>query len=168
MKNKKGFTLIELLAVIVILAILATASFTLVLPQIEKARKKSFVSEAANIIEAAEVYFANNISNDKVRCVKIEGLKAQGLLKNPKGKFGAVYYVPETIKNASGTVVAAGGTFKISLSNSSFMTAGSGWVTVDELRSNDGTPSDKVVKADSFSAPANIAINGTTYTCKTS
>ena len=142
MKNKKGFTLIELLAVIVILAILATASFTLVLPQIEKARKRSFISEAANIIESAEVYFANHISNEKVRCVKISTLAADGVLKNKTGKYGNVYYVTEKL----GSVPA--GTFKIRFNNSSFQTSGnSSWYSVDQLRNESGDATDKVVKA---------------------
>ena len=62
--NKKGFTLIELLAVIVILAILATAAFTLVLPRIEEARKKSFISEISGVMDAADQYFFDNPSED--------------------------------------------------------------------------------------------------------
>ena len=55
--NKKGFTLIELLAVIVILAILATAAYTLVIPRINEQKPKTFITDVSNVIDAAELYF---------------------------------------------------------------------------------------------------------------
>lgn len=49
--NKKGFTLVELLAVIVILAILAVAAMTNVIPKMEQAKLGTVGSSSLTIIE---------------------------------------------------------------------------------------------------------------------
>lgn len=51
--NKKGFTLIELLAVIVVLAIVMVLATTTVLPYMNTAASKAFVTEANGAIDAA-------------------------------------------------------------------------------------------------------------------
>ena len=56
--NKKGFTLIELLAVIVILAIIALIAVPTIMGIINKANKSAFKDTAYGIIDAAELYFA--------------------------------------------------------------------------------------------------------------
>ena len=101
MKNKKGFTLVELLAVVVILAILATAAFTLVLPKINESRKKSFLSEAGEIIKAAELYCSEHTCDD----VKL-GIKADLLEGGYLQKQGAV-------DAASGSITTWGGVVQI-------------------------------------------------------
>ena len=58
MKKKNGFTLIELLAVIVILAIIALIAVPVILNIIDKANKSAFKDTAYGIVNAAELYFA--------------------------------------------------------------------------------------------------------------
>ena len=57
--NKKGFTLVELLAVIVVLAVIMLLAVNAVIPQMNKARKNAFVTEANAFIDAAGTYYQN-------------------------------------------------------------------------------------------------------------
>lgn len=127
MKSKKGFTLIELLAVIVILAVLATAAFTLVIPQIEKARKKSFISEAASIIDSAEIYFTQNPAET---CVKIETLGNTYIKNYDDSKKGIVQY-----SSSAG--------FSINFTNGTWKTNGT--KKINELKQPNGDPNDSNV-----------------------
>ena len=137
MKNKKGFTLVELLAVIVILAILATAAFTLVLPQIEKSRKKSFVSEVASIIDSAELYF---LEHPTEQTVKIGDLKSY--IKNyDTSKVGCVQ-APNTTTNNSDN-------YKVKFSNGDYQTKGTGFYEIGDLKAASGAANEtNVVKVD--------------------
>lgn len=54
MKNKKGFTLIELLAVIVILGVLMTIAVPNIVSTLDKNKKETFLTDAKNMISAAE------------------------------------------------------------------------------------------------------------------
>ena len=133
MRNKKGFTLVELLAVIVILAILATAAFTLVLPQIEKSRKKSFVSEVASIIDSAELYF---LEHPTELSVKIEDLKP---------------YIKNYDSSKVGCVMAPldeGDNYTIRFSNGDYKTDGTTLYEIGDLKAASGAATDKVVKID--------------------
>ena len=71
MKKKNGFTLIELLAVIVILAVIALIAVPVILNIIDKANKSAFKDTAYGIVNAAELYFAeqqlepNGMETDK-------------------------------------------------------------------------------------------------------
>ena len=133
MKNKKGFTLVELLAVIVILAILATAAFTLVLPQIEKSRKKSFVSEAANIIDSAELYFLDHPTEESA---SITDLKP---------------YIKNYDASKAGCVMAPldeGDNYTIRFSNGDYKTDGTTLYEIGDLKAASGAATDKVVKID--------------------
>lgn len=60
-QNKKGFTLIELLAVIVILAIIALIAVPVVMNIITKARKSAAADSAYHILDAAELWYANQL-----------------------------------------------------------------------------------------------------------
>ena len=95
--NKKGFTLIELLAVIVILAILATAAFTLVLPKINEARKKSFTSELGEVQKAAELYCSeHDCSGASGKTIKVSELLEKGYMTKQgydTNKYGGVVKV---------------------------------------------------------------------------
>lgn len=62
--KKKGFTLIELLAVIVVLAIIALIAVPMVLNAIENAKVGSNKNSVYGIIEAAELYTANQLINN--------------------------------------------------------------------------------------------------------
>ena len=57
-KTMKGFTLIELLAVIVILAIIALIAVPVIMNIINSANKSAFKDTAYGIIDAGELYFA--------------------------------------------------------------------------------------------------------------
>ena len=92
--NKKGFTLIELLAVIVILAIIALIAVPVILNIINKANKSASKDTVYRIIEAGELYFADqelDITGMKANKEfefpnNIDGLQIKGKLPN-KGKM---------------------------------------------------------------------------------
>ena len=66
-ENKiKGFTLIELLAVIVILAIIALIATPIILNVIEESRDKSNMNSTYGLVDAAKLYYAENITDGKV------------------------------------------------------------------------------------------------------
>ncbi|MDD2435925.1 MAG: prepilin-type N-terminal cleavage/methylation domain-containing protein, partial [Bacilli bacterium] len=85
MKNK-GFTLIELLAVIVILAIIALITVSLITDFITKSRYGAFGVSKKNIERAAELYYSRNaasvIWDDGVSYVTIGTLKAKKFLSD--------------------------------------------------------------------------------------
>ena len=58
-KNEKGLTLIELLAVIVILAIIAAIAIPAIGNIIDNSRVNAAKSDAVNILNAANMYFAD-------------------------------------------------------------------------------------------------------------
>ena len=132
MKNKKGFTLIELLAVIVILAILATAAFTLVLPQLEKARRRSFVSEISSLVDSAELYFLDHPSANSVT---INGMKTY--MKNyDASKRGCI----QRATSSTG--------YKIKYTNGKYSTKGSSsFYEMASLKGAEGNASDANVVA---------------------
>ena len=61
--EKKGFTLIELLAVILVLGIIALIAVPIVLNVIKEATKGALKDSAYGIIDATDLYFAQNQSN---------------------------------------------------------------------------------------------------------
>ena len=65
LKNEKGLTLVELLAVIVILGIIAAIAVPAIGNIIDSSRIKAAKADAANIVSAANIYFAEN-TNEKV------------------------------------------------------------------------------------------------------
>ena len=70
--NKKGFTLVELLAVIVILAVIILVAMNAVIPQMEKARKSAFVTEAETYINGAKAYYTSEVMKGNTpTCVNI-------------------------------------------------------------------------------------------------
>ena len=81
-KKIKGFTLIELLAVIVILAIIALIVTPIILNLIESSRDKSNINSTYGIVDAADLYFTNNVmdgsvsyDSDLLNILKFEGKK---------------------------------------------------------------------------------------------
>ncbi|MCM3086603.1 type IV pilus assembly protein PilA [Bhargavaea ginsengi] len=66
LKEEKGLTLIELLAVIVILAIIAAIAIPAIGNIIQNSREDAVVSDAQNILAAANIYFAENGDVDQV------------------------------------------------------------------------------------------------------
>ncbi|MDD3049319.1 MAG: type II secretion system protein, partial [Bacilli bacterium] len=61
--NKKGFTLIELLAVIVILSIIAVITVPMIMNVIDKAKLGALEDSAYGLIESANLWYAENVSN---------------------------------------------------------------------------------------------------------
>ncbi len=92
--NKKGFTLIELLAVIVVLAVVMLIAVNAVIPQMDRARKQAFLTEATTIIEAAETYFMyHEMTGNPKLCVDVEDLIGEYVDEKGKGRYdGVVYY----------------------------------------------------------------------------
>lgn len=74
MKDEKGLTLIELLAVIVILAIIAAIAIPAIGNIIENSRVKGAKADAANVLNAANLYFTEN-SNATTFTHETEGVK---------------------------------------------------------------------------------------------
>ena len=88
-KNQKGFTLVELLAVIVILAVIILIAVNAVLPQMQKARKKSFADEGLSFAKAAEnAYVDNQESGTKAFTVKY--LKKNYVTKSDEAYKGCI------------------------------------------------------------------------------
>ena len=67
MKSNKGFTLIELLAVIVILAIIALIATPLTLNVINDARTKADKNSAYGVLDAARLYYAEQLLKDNTQ-----------------------------------------------------------------------------------------------------
>lgn len=101
MKNKKGFTLIELLAVITLLAIILTITFSVINNVLKDSRENSYETQISTIENAAKRYISDNIqavdasgnsliSRDKDNFVTIKNLQDNGyinskkIVKNPK------------------------------------------------------------------------------------
>ena len=61
--KRKGFTLIELLGVIVVLAVIALIATPTILGVIEKSKKESYRNSIYGIMESANIYLANHLTN---------------------------------------------------------------------------------------------------------
>ena len=61
--KRKGFTLIELLGVIVVLAVIVIITTPVILGVIEKSKKESYRNSIYGIIESANIYLANHLTN---------------------------------------------------------------------------------------------------------
>jgi len=105
MKNNKGFTLVELLAVIVILAVIILIAVNAVIPQMNKARKNSFVDEVAVYAQAAEKAYVSDQINDSdpVTCFTIGGSGENELNGNYVKKADS-QYKGKVILNADGSL----------------------------------------------------------------
>jgi len=93
MKNdKKGFTLIELLAVIVILAIIILIAVNVIIPLINKSKKKSFIDEANVYINGAMNHRAIDTDSGTAdsTCVTIEELNQEYIKKHSSNYSGVV------------------------------------------------------------------------------
>lgn len=120
--NKKGFTLVELLAVIVVLAVIMLLAVNAVIPQMNKARKNAFVTEAQSVIDAASTYYQNAMltgENDNITaaggCVSVEDLKGEYLDKDDDNFTGSVNISIDASTNvATYTVYLSNGQYQIS------------------------------------------------------
>lgn len=86
-KNEKGLSLVELLAVIVILGIVAAIAVPAIGNIIENSRSKAVISDAVNVMNAANLYFTEN-STAESGTVTIAQLKSGGFLES-EGKLTA-------------------------------------------------------------------------------
>ena len=97
--KRKGFTLIELLSVIVILVIIAMIALPIVLNMINNAKRKSFISTAQGIVDAAEWYYAKEnleigyseekisfLKEAKENKVKLLGTESKGKIEKTASK----------------------------------------------------------------------------------
>lgn len=117
--TKKGFTLVELLAVIVVLAVIMLLAVNAVIPQMNKARKNAFVTEAQTYINGAETYFtyqqmgAGAVGSTK--CVTIADLH-DGIVEEKEGYSGVV--IVDDLSSATATptytIYLTNGTYYIS------------------------------------------------------
>ena len=91
--NKKGFTLVELLAVIVVLAVIMLLAVNAVIPQMNKARKNAFVTEAQTFIGGAETYVLNKqmggAAVTDIDCVDLDDLMPE-YVEEKEGYSGIV------------------------------------------------------------------------------
>lgn len=95
LKNEKGMTLIELLAVIVILAIVAAIAVPAIGNIIDNSRIKAGKADVANVLNAANIYFTDNPSDDSADQTELEPyIESAGILE------GATAYA--VAKNNSG------------------------------------------------------------------
>ena len=116
--NKKGFTLVELLAVIVVLAVIMLLAVNAVIPQMNKARKNAFVTEANAFIDAAGTYYQNAMLTGEGGmtaaggCVNIADLIGPYIEKDSDDYKG---HIDIAIDNATNKA-----TYTISLSNGQY------------------------------------------------
>ena len=120
--NKKGFTLVELLAVIVVLAVIMLLAVNAVIPQMNKARKNAFVTEANAFIDAAGTYYQNAMLTGESGisaaggCVDVSKLIGEYIEKDGDDYKGSVKIEIDNATNKA--------TYTIWLSNSQYQIDG--------------------------------------------
>jgi len=111
--NKKGFTLIELLAVITLLTIILTITFSVVTNVLENSRTNTYDSQISTIENAAKRYISDNIQalNDdgtnKISTVYDNFVTIQTLQKEGYLNSKEVLKNPKTDRTMTGCVIAA-------------------------------------------------------------
>lgn len=136
LKNEKGLTLIELLAVIVILAIIAAIAIPAIGNIIENSRAKALVSDSVNVMNAANMYFMENETDDPVG---IADLATKGYLES-KGKLTDVTEV--TFASGGNTIKAVGDNGNVTLNIDG--------ATLQQLTDSKVTVVENVVKLSEF------------------
>ena len=142
MKNKNGFTLVELLVVIVILAVLSVAAYTIVSPRVEESRKKSFLSEISETNKSAQRYF---IDHSDSYTVSISELFEGGYL----AKVG-------DISSYDGYITREGNVYYIFMSNGKYMTKR--LLNITEVKESTIVPVDETEDFDAVKAAADMQI----------
>lgn len=84
---KKGFTLVELLAVFIVLGIIAMITMPIVGNVIQTSKEKTYTKQLEIVKETARTYMTSHSAelpstSGESKCVSIETLKKEGLLKN--------------------------------------------------------------------------------------
>ena len=103
-KNQKGFTLVELLAVIVILAVIILIAVNAVLPQMQKARKKSFADEGLSFAKAAENAYVDNQSSG-TKAFTVSYLKSNYVTKSDSSYSGCIIVNADADGNITGKTI---------------------------------------------------------------
>lgn len=147
--NKKGFTLVELLAVIVILAVIILVAMNAVVPQMQKARRNAFKTEATSYLNAAETWYTNNsIMNPTETCVTIGFLNANYIKKTGGEKYtGYVVYAVDT-KDADKDSNKNEKLFFLYLNNTAFSVNGKSTYQIAEDNLDAATPIQHVYASD--------------------
>lgn len=112
MKIEKGFTLVELLAVITLLSIILTITFSVINNVIKDSRENSYESQISTLESAAKRYISDNIqgtdnagnllvTRDKDNFVTIKKLQTEGYINSKK-----VIKNPKDDRTMTGCVVA--------------------------------------------------------------
>lgn len=132
--NKNGFTLVELLAVIVVLAVIMLLAVNAVLPQMNKARKNAFITEAQTFIDAAGTYYQSAMLTGDENftsaggCVNVSDLIGPYVEKENKADYSG--YVTITIDPSSNEA-----SYKIQLANKQFFLGNEGGTAVALIES---------------------------------
>ena len=134
MKNNKGFTLVELLAVIVILAVIILIAVNAVIPQMNKAKKNSFIDEVAVYAQAAEkAYVSDQISDSNpITCFTV-GSSGANELNGNFVKKADTQYKGKVLLNSDGSLK------KIYLKNKNYMVVAATQAKVDAKTGDDAT-----------------------------
>ncbi|MBQ6686961.1 MAG: type II secretion system protein [Bacilli bacterium] len=118
--TKKGFTLVELLAVIVVLAVIMLLAVNAVIPQMNKARKNAFVTEANAFIDAAGTYYQNAMLTGETGitaaggCVDVSKLIGEYIEKDGDDYAGSVKIEIDNATNkATYTIWLSNGQYQI-------------------------------------------------------
>ena len=101
-KNEKGLTLIELLAVIVILAIVAAIAIPAIGNIIDNSRFSAVKADAINAINAANIYFAENSTEEDVN---VNELVYHGYLENA-GKLSGAEEIEKPATGGTGLTIS--------------------------------------------------------------
>lgn len=127
-QNKKGFTLIELLAVIVILAIIALIAVPVIMNIITKARKSAAADTAYSVLNAAELYYADQLLDNPT-----EAFTATTFTFSADGSSTPALDVKGTKPTAGSVTVDANGKASISgnLTVNGFTCTGTTTITCD-------------------------------------
>lgn len=117
--TKKGFTLVELLAVIVVLAVIMLLAVNAVIPQMNKARKNAFVTEANAFIDAAGTYYQNAMLTGETGitaaggCVDVAKLIGEYIEKDGDDYKGRVNIAIDANNKATYTIWLSNGQYQI-------------------------------------------------------
>ena len=106
-RNQKGFTLVELLAVIVILAVIILIAVNAVLPQMQKARKKSFADEGLSFAKAAENAYVDR-QETGTKAFTVTDLKSNYVTKSDANYRGCIVIMADDQGNILGKKIFLG------------------------------------------------------------
>lgn len=159
MKEKHGFTLVELLAVIVVLAIIMLIAVQAVMPLLQDARKKAFVTEAQAAIDAAQAYYmsqalSNNVTVGKGICIEIKTLIDKGFYATKREGYEGWVEINAKTDNPNDYL------YKITMTNGQYYVKGGG---VKDQSNEAINPDDDVKEGDSTALGTKPATTACTW-----